>query len=279
MFNTTRHTRTKSKPEGIKRDVYSYKKRTRLISTAVTCIIIFSLIALISYYLTSYFAGSNCPINENNGDLNDNLPRAALIDALYSTHPNQEFTESLNQTLRETGFELDVFQGTEVTVDFLKKMPNGYKLIILRMHSALGTNNQLYLFTGELYSIGKYTQEQYLELVKEAYATQDSQSVFAVNWGFIKRCMTKKFNGTLVIAMGCDGTLDSWIIEEFINQGAVGYVAWTGPVLMSHSDEATLHLIQALYTEKLQLEEAVEKTNDQVGEDPEWGVILKCYAP
>jgi hypothetical protein len=279
MFGTTRHTRTKNKPKGIKRDVYAYKKRTRLISTVITCIIIFSLIALLSYYLTSYFAGSNPQTNENNSDLNDNSPKAALIDALYSTHPNQEFTKTLNQTLMEAGFKVDVFQGTEVTVDFLKKMPNGYNLIILRMHSALGTNNQLYLFTAEPYSVGKYTQEQYLELVKEAYATQDSQSVFAVNWGFIKRCMTKKFNGTLVIAMGCDGTLDSWIIEEFINQGAVGYVAWTGPVLMSHSDEATLHLIQALYTEKLQLEEAVEKTNDQVGEDPEWGVILECYAP
>jgi hypothetical protein len=279
MFNTAKHTRTKNKPKGIKRDVYSYKNRSRLISTAITCIIIFSLIALLSYYLTSYFAGSNPPTNENNSDLNDNSPKAALIDALYSTHPNQEFTESLNQTLREAGFKVHVFQGTQVTVDFLKKMPNGYKLIILRMHSALGTNNQLYLFTGEPYSIGKYTQEQYLELVKEAYATQDSQSVFAVNWGFIKRCMTQKFNGTLVIAMGCDGTLDSWIIEEFINQGTVGYVAWTGPVLMSHSDEATMYLIQALYTEKLQLEEAVEKTNNQVGEDPEWGAILNCYVP
>lgn len=277
MFSTTKRTRTKNKSKGIKRDVYAYKKRTRLISTAITCIIIFSLIALLSYYLTSYFAGSNPQTNENNGDLNGNSPKAALIDALYSTHPNQEFTESLNQTLREAGFKVDVFQGTEVTVDFLKKMPNGYKLIILRMHSALGTNNQLYLFTGEPYSIGKYTQEQYLELVKEAYATQDSQSVFAVNWGFIKRCMTQKFNRTLVIAMGCDGTLDSWAIQEFINQGAVGYVAWTGPVLMSHSDEATLYLIQALYTEKLQLEEAVEKTNNQVGEDPEWGAILNCY--
>lgn len=279
MFNTTRHTRIKNKPKGIKRDVYAYKKRTRLISTVITCIIIFSLIALLSYYLTSYFAGSNPQTNENNGDLNDNSLKAALIDALYSTHPNQEFTKSLNQTLREAGFEVDVFQGTQVTVDFLKKMPDGYKLIILRMHSALGTNNQLYLFTGELYSIGKYTQEQHLELVKQAYATDDSQSVFAVNWGFIKRCMTQKFNGTLVIAMGCDGTLDSWIIEEFINQGVVGYVAWTGPVLMSHTDKATLHLIQALYTEKLQLENAVEKTNSQVGEDPEWGAILDYYLP
>jgi len=279
MITATTYAKAKNKPKGIKRDVYTYRNRSRLISTVITCIIIFSLIALLSYYLTSYFAGSNPLTNENNGDLNDNSPKAALIDALYSTHPNQEFTKSLNQTLREAGFRVDVFQGTEVTVDSLKKMPNGYKLIILRMHSALGTNNQLYLFTAEPYSIGKYTQEQYLELAKEAYTTQNSQSVFAVNWGFIKRCMTQKFNGTLVIAMGCDGTLDSWIIQEFINQGAVGYVAWTGPVLISHSDEATLHLIQALYTEKLQLEEAVEKTNNQAGEDPEWGAIFECYTP
>ena len=279
MFRSVRHARAKNKPKGVKREVYAHRGRMRVISTALTFIIILALVVLVAYYLASYFAVSNSAANENSGDPSDNSVKAALIDALYTTHPNEEFTESLNKTLRKAGFEVDIFQGTEVTVDFLKKLPKRYKLIILRMHSGLATNDQLYFFTAEPYSVGEYTQEQYFQLVKEAYATEDSQPVFAVNWGFIKRCMTQKFNGTLVIAMGCDGTLDSRIIEEFINQGAIGYIAWTGPVIISHSDEATLCLIQALYKEKLQLEDAVEKTNSQIGEDPEWGTILECYVP
>lgn len=279
MFRFARRVRVKNKPKGTKSGVSAYKKRMRIISTAVTFVIIFSLIVAVSYYVVGYFSRSNSAIDEIGGDLSDNSLKVALIDALDSSHPNVEFTKSLNKTLQEVGFEVDIYQGTEVTVDFLKKLKSGYRLIVLRMHSALSTQNELYLFTAEPYSAGKYTQEQYFRLVKEAYPTEDSQSVFAVNWGFIKRLMTGKFNGTLVIAMGCDGAVNPGMAEEFMNQGSIGYVAWTGPVLLSHSDEAILFLLEALYIEKLALEEAVDKTNNQIGEDPNWGAILDYCVP
>jgi hypothetical protein len=268
----------KNKPKGIRSEVFAYKKRVRIISV-VTFVIIFSLIIVVSYYLLGYFAGPKSTIEETEGNPSDNSLRVALIDALFSSYPNEEFTRSVNKTLRQAGFEVDIYQGKEVTVDFLKRLTGGYKVVILRMHSALSTSNELYLFTAEPYSVGKYAQEQYFRLVKEAYPTEESQSVFAVNWGFIKRLMTGKFNGTLVIAMGCDGAVDPWMAQEFINQGAIGYVAWNGPVLLSHSDEAILYIIQALYMEKLPLEEAVEKTDSQIGEDPNWGAVLDYYVP
>lgn len=279
MFRFARHARVKNKPKGTKKGVSAHKKRMRTISTAVTFVIIFSLIAAVSYHLVGYFTSANSAIDETEGNSSDDSVKAALIDALYSNHPNVTFTRSLDETLQEAGFKVDTYQGTEVTVDFLKKLKSGYRLIILRMHSALSTRNELYLFTAEPYSVGKYPQEEYFRLVKEAYPTEDSQSVFAVNWGFIKELMTGKFDGTLVIAMGCDGARDPWMAEEFINQGATGYVAWAGPVLLSHSDRAILHLVQALYIEKLALEEAVEKTNNQIGEDPSWGTVLDYYIP
>jgi len=279
MFRFTRYAGAKNRPKGTRNEVSAYRKRGRILSTIVTFIIIFSLIAVVSHYLVSYFPGPNPTVDEIEGNLNDNSARAALIDALCSNYPNEEFTRSVNKTLQEASVKVDIYQGKEVTVEFLKKLKSDYKLIILRMHSALSTNNELYLFTAEPYSMGKYVQEQYFRLVKEAYATEDSLSVFAVNWGFIKRLMTGKFNGTLVIAMGCDGTRDHWMAEEFINQGAIGYVAWNGPVLLSHSDKAILYLIQALYMEKLPLEEAVEKTDRQIGEDPNCGTILDYYVP
>jgi len=277
MLQLTKHGTAKKKPRGIKHDVYADKKRMRRISVIITLVVIVFVVILISYYLSTIFGGSGSSTNEN-GDSGDNSLNATLIDALYSTLPNDSFTGSLAETLQEADFEVDVFQGAEVTVDFLKTIPTGYELIILRMHSAL-LDDQLYLFTAEPYSVGKYTQEQQFQIVKEAYATEDSQPVFAVNWGFIKRGMTGKFNDTLVVAMGCDGARDPVIIEEFMNQGAVGYISWNGPVLLSHSDTATLHLIEALYLDKLSAEEAIEQTNNQVGPDPEWGTILEYHAP
>ncbi|MGD9131088.1 MAG: hypothetical protein PVH73_05890 [Candidatus Bathyarchaeota archaeon] len=278
MLSITKLIMAEKKPGGIRHKIYADKKRMRRIYTIITLLIIISIIVLVSYYLATSFVGSDSSTNENGENSGDSSLKAALIDALYVTLPNDEFTRSLTETLQEAGFEVDVFQGTEVTVDFLKTVPNGYKLVILRMHSALH-EDQLYLFTAEPYSVGKYTQEQQFQLVKEAYATEESQPVFAVNWGFVKRCMTGKFNGTLVIAMGCDGTLDQLIIEEFMNQGAFGYISWNGPVLISHSDTAILHLTEVLYLEKLSVAEAIEITNNQVGADPEHGVVLEYHAP
>jgi hypothetical protein len=251
----------------------------------VTLIIIFSLIVLGFCYSGGYFGGPNSTGNENgnnpnnNSNLNNSVSKAALIDALYSNYPNDEFTESVNNTLQEAGFKLDVFQGAEVTVDFLEKLSSGYKLIILRMHSAISKSNDLYLFTAEAYAVGKYTQEQNFQLVKEAYASESSQSVFAVNWGFIKRLVTGRFNGTLVVAMGCNGADDPFLAKEFINQGAIGYIGWKGPVSLSRSDMATLYLVQALYLNKLSPKQAVDKANAEAGEDPDLGSILEYCTP
>jgi len=274
----TEHLRLKNR-RGIKQDVYAYKKQMRIISTAVTFVIIFSIIILGFCYLLSGLERQSSLSKEAKNYTSSQPPRVALIDALYCKYPNEEFTESLNRTLRQAGFKVDIYQGEVITVKFLKMLPSGYDLIILRMHSALSSNNQLYFFTAEPYRAGKYVQEQYFQLVKEAYASNESLPVFAVNWGFIKVCMTGKFEGTLVISMGCDGSCDLLVIQQLMDQGAVGYVAWNGPVSLSHSDKAILYLVQAVYVEKLSLRTAVKETNSQVGEDPYFGTLLECYVP
>jgi hypothetical protein len=280
-----RDSHSKNIPKGTGREVFESKRRGRLISTAVTLVIIFSLIVLGVCYSEGYFAGSNSTSNGNgnnpngNSNLNNSVSKAALIDALYSNYPNDEFTKSVNNTVQEAGLRLDVFQGAEVTVDFLEKLSSGYKLIILRMHSAMSDRNELYLFTAEPYAVGEYTQEQDFQLIKEAYASASSQPVFAVDWGFIERLVTGRFNGTLVVAMGCNGADDPFLAKEFINQGAIGYIGWNGLVSLSHSDMATLYLVQALYLNKLSPKQAVDKANAEAGEDPDLGSILKYCTP
>jgi len=264
-------------PAGSKHKEFAQKEQMRKIYLVVTFLVLVLIVAAVSYVLvTNPLTPSS---SENNGDLpSTNVLNAALIDALYSTLPDDEFTDSLKETLETAGFEVDVFQGTEVTVDFLKNVPSGYDLIVLRMHSALHYDD-LYLFTGEPYSVNKYTDEQYFRLVKEAYATDNSDAVFAVNWGFVKRCMAEKFNDTLIVMMGCDGTSDSTLIDEFLNQDAVGYISWDGPVSIGHSDSATLQLVKCLYLDELSVRDAIQNTNLQMGADPEWGSYLEYYIP
>lgn len=205
---------------------------------------------------------------------------AALVDALWVSVPDNLFTSELVDTLSQTGFSVDVYKGEKVTVDLLYSLPECYDLLVLRMHSAVHSETLgLYLFTAEPYSEEKYLSEQQHQLVKKAYTFNYLDPVFAVNWMFVKRCMPEKFANTTVIVMGCDGALDLKIAKEFFNQGANAYIAWNGSVLPSHSSKTTLQLLENLYIEKLPLQQAVEKTNKQVGPDPNSNSTLTLILP
>lgn len=226
---------------------------------------------------------------EENTELNNLQPdnsspesglRAALIDSLYVSNPNNQFTSNLTVTLNKAGFKVDVYQGRKVTVDFLKALPDHYDLLVLRMHSAVHSKTLgLYLFTAEPYDQEKHVEEQYFHLVKKAVAFNDTQPVFAVNSWFIKKCMNRMFNGTLVIVMGCDGTCDTSVAEEFFRQGAVGYMGWNGLVVPMYSDQAILRLIINIYFENFTLQQAVEKTNEQLNPDPSYNSTLELLSP
>jgi hypothetical protein len=275
------------KPRGIKHEVAAYKRKMRTIYTLITFLLIVCVFIAVSVYFEGFFAGPELPTESTvadsskgmGGSVRNNVPRAAVIDTLSNASLGGEFDDSVNRTLHEAGFGVDVYQGGQVTVDFLEKFSGGYKLVIFRVHSALAAKNELYIFTAEPYSSQKHLAEQSFLLVKEAYATESSQPVFAVNWGFVKRLMTGEFNGTLVVVMGCDGALDPLLSQEFVNQGAVGYIGWNGPVLLDHSDKAVQHFVDDLYVSKQPLKEAVNDTNTRVGPDPASGSLLECYVP
>jgi hypothetical protein len=265
---------------GVGAEVAAYKRRVRLEFAIVTLVIVVCLLGVACYQWVGPFIGANSNVDRSDDGNSGNSPRAVLVDALYDASPNQLFTASLNRTLRDAGFEFCVFRGQEVTVDFLKRLEGGFSLVILRMHSALSKDGELFLFTAESYSSDKYVEEQSFRLVKKAYATESSQPVFAVNWGFVKRLMAGKFNGSLVVTMGCESTCDSLMIHEVIvGQGAVGYVGWNGSVLLSHSDEATSCLVEDLYESKLPLRGAIDKVNEKMGPDATEGATLEYFVP
>jgi hypothetical protein len=273
----------REKPRGIGREISEYKRRMRRVSVVVTFLAVFCIVIAVSFYFEDFFSGSvsvRVPSNGNSlgGSVSDDKLRAVVVDALSGNYSNEEFTGYVNRTLRAAGFSVDFFEAGVVTVDFLERFPVGYKLVIFRVHSALSSKGELYLFTAEPYASDRYLGEQEFLLVKEAYADDGSGPVFGVDWGFVRRLMAGRFNGSVVVVMGCNGADDPLIAEEFLNQGAVGYVGFDGPVLLSHSDEAVMHLVREVYAGKQPLKKAVDDTNSVVGADPVSESMLMCFA-
>jgi hypothetical protein len=281
MFRLVRLAR--EKPRSIGREISEYKRRMRRVSVVVTFLAVFCIAIVASFYFEGFFSGSvsvRAPSNGNSlgGSVSDDRLRAVVVDALSGNYSNDAFTGYVNRTLRGAGFSVDFFEASVVSVDFLERFPSDYKLVIFRVHSALSSTGELYLFTAEPYVGDRYVGEQGFGLVKEAIADDGSGPVFGVDWGFVRRLMAGRFNGSVVVVMGCNSARDRRMADEFLNQGAVGYVGFDGPVLLSHSDEAVMHLVGELYAAGQPLKKAVEDTNSMVGADPVSGSILMCFA-
>ncbi len=208
-----------------------------------------------------------------------NVPRAAILDGLYDTEPNATLTESMVQYLSNAGYMVDVFRGTNVTIDLLRNV-GGYKILILRLHSAIHTDGFLYLFSGENYTESNYVNEQLAGAVKKAYTFDKSEGpYFALNAVFLGNNKPDGLNGTTIILTGCNGTATPYDIQRFFQRGVKAYISWDGYVDLSHSDEAALGLVKALCLERLGPKAAVEEVNKEVGRDPFYLSELVCSLP
>lgn len=214
---------------------------------------------------------------QDSADLN--LPRAAILDGLYDKAPNSTLTESMVKYLSNAGYILDVYRGKNVTIDLLRNI-GGYEILILRLHSAVHTDGFLYVFSGEEYTESKYVDEQLAGAVRKAYTFDESEPpYFALKAVFLGNNKPDSLNGTTIILTGCNGTGTPYVIQRFFERGAKAYVSWDGYVDLSHSDEATLRLVRALYSEGLSPKEAVEEVNREVGPDPFYQSELVCNLP
>jgi hypothetical protein len=271
--------------KSVREELAASKRRQRLAVTAVFLVFLCCSAAVGGYFAVTWFSGGgagpqrNQPSHLSAGSNESDVLRAVVVDALSPDGSNGSFALGVRGVLEGEGFRVDVFSGTVVTVDFLKSLPGGYRVVLLRMHSAVAVNGEVYLFTGENYSAEKYVEERGFGLVRQCFPDEGNESVFGINWGFVERLMAGRFNGSIVVAMGCESGVDHALAGEFLGQGARAFVGWSGSVLLSHSDEAVLALVKSVWVEKSSVEAAVEKVNAQVGADPSSGSVLKCFVP
>jgi hypothetical protein len=269
---------TKEKRLGTKAQIRAIKNRERRTATAIFLVFILLIVVFSSYFTYNFL---NQPQNQTTNPTSSQL-KAAIIDQLSLTLPNQTFIETATNTLKQAGYTVDYYPGEKVTVEFYRNLPtHGYEIIILRVHSALGANNEpLALFTSERTSGTKYVYEQLNDQLQGVaflpYKPGDP-TYFGIPPKFVKLSMNGKFQDATIIAMGCDGLTQTDMAEAFIEKGAKAYISWNSSVSASHTDQATICLLQHLATDKQTINQAIEKTMKEVGPDPSYKSVLLYY--
>jgi hypothetical protein len=229
-------------------------------------------------------------------------PKAAIVDQLSLTSPNPAFVQEARSTLEEAGYAVDYYPGEQVTVELYRNLPRqGYKLLILRVHSALlkqdaaetagipqamledvltALGDNVFLFTAEPYSVARYPEEQEaLRVVPVRYyaGSPSFSRYFAIASDFVRSAMKGHFDQSTVVLMGCDGLTFDATAAAFIKRGAGAFVGWSGRVSADHTDAATERLLHYLLIEKRTPSEAVARTMAEVGPDPSSGSKLLVY--
>jgi len=201
-------------------------------------------------------------------------PKAAIVDQLSLTFPNQTFKETATTILEQAGYTVDYYPNENVTVEFYRNLPiHGYKVIILRVHSTYkGT-----LFTSDPYSTTRYVAEQLADQIANVAIEEDAPMYFGIPAAFVTSVMNGNFNQTTIIAMGCSSLKETTMAEAFIAKGAKVYIGWNDSVLSSHTDTATTQLLHHLITQKQTTQQAITKTTQKTGPDPTHNSTLQAY--
>jgi hypothetical protein len=271
-----------SKKLSTKAWIKAEKERQRRIGTAI-----FTALILIVVLFSAYFGHSllSQPQNQTISQ-ESSQPKAAIVDQLSLTFPNQTFIEEATNILKRAGYMVDYYPGEEVTVEFYKNLPtHGYKIIILRVHSSAAelqgkefVETPVGIFTAEQYSQSRYVYEQLTDqLLAASYSMPLPPYYFAIVPKFVTQSMKGTFKNTIVIMMGCEGLNNTKMAEAFIDKGAKAYIGWKGSVSASHTDTATISLLQHLITEKQTIKQAIDNTMKEVGTDPTYNSQLAYY--
>ena len=207
-----------------------------------------------------------------------NTLRAAIVDHLSTSHPNEAFVKECSDILKESGYAVDYYKGEEVTVEFYRNLPAlEYDLIVFRVHSAyIHKYLSLSMFTSEPYSKERYVQEQMRNRVArgfiEPYHSGDPDYLVITD-KFVRYSMQGSFKNTIIIMMGCTG-IKKCMASAFLEKGAKAYIGWNGLVSAGHTDAATTRLLRNLLLEGKTIAQSVAQTMKEVGHDAQYKSML-----
>lgn len=218
------------------------------------------------------------------------LRMAAMVDQISLLHPNRGFIGRASRYLTEAGFDTEVYEGEEVTIELYRTLPTkGYTLIILQTHSSsdlqlpdgsISSANPVFLCSSEPYGKRKYFYEQMTNQVRGVELPYERSIVFfSIGPEFVRQSMAGHFDDALIIIGGCQGLSTLHLAEALIERGASAIISWDDWVDLSHNDEAISHLLHALIADGLTIEQAVGKAMSEVGPDPTYDSVLTYFPP
>lgn len=271
----------KERPQGIKHKIRDEKKQEKRVGLIITVAFLATVIAISGFAINSQLNKAR----DNQPAESISEPKAAIVDQLSLTYPSQAFVKNATSLLRRAGYSVDYYSGESVTVELYRNLPkHQYNILVLRTHSAAVSGDgrefsetPVSFFTSENYSGTRYVWEQLTDQIVAGILSPQNSYCFAVTPEFITSGLDGRFNGTLVIMMGCEGLNNAAMAEAFVERGAEAYVGWKGSVSACHTDTATLCLLQHLLIERKPLNLAVESTMEYVGPDEVYNAILQYY--
>lgn len=262
-----------------KRKVKKRKGRKRLAYGVIA--VAFILLCFLTYFSLQQ---SNQP-DQTNGD---KAPQAAIVDHLSLREPNQTFVQK-STTILKKRFSVDYYDWAKLDVDFFKNFfSDGYGLIVLRVHSAITMidgEEVIGLFTWEHYDPenvpAKYYQDVMDDRLVEAYFSEEERAKGERYFGITHKFVEEygEFQNTVILMMGCNGLTYTSMAEAFVKKGAKVYVSWDERVCVSHTDRATVHLLQSLILHNRTIKQAVAETMEIVGPDPAYHNSTLRYHP
>lgn len=211
----------------------------------------------------------------------DDTLRAVIVDQLSATAPNPAFAEDVTGLLEENGYEVKYYSGDEVTIDLYRHLPAADPdLLVLRTHSTAVVSRgeedltSVSLFTNQPYEERGYLDEQLAGRIGFAQYRDGGPMFFGITADFVRHGMDGDFDGTVVVGMGCQGLLNDLAAEAFQGKGAASFVGWDGLVSATHTDEATEALLRHYVLDGAGVGDAVRKTMQEIGPDPDFGSAL-----
>jgi len=242
--------------------IKTYLRGIAVLATTAILISVFSTLAFV----------------ENQTTLDDGVPKAVIIDQLHDQMPNPDFQQNATEYFKTAGYDVDIYNTKDITVDFYKKLPSmDYEFIVIRSHATAFYFKYASeaLFTGEKYSPKKHSVDQLSGhigpaaplLVSEMYNMPEdivsNQTYFVIGSKFVDEKMVGKFPGSVIVLAGCYTTGGEILSQSLIDRGASVVVGWDDNVLPRQNDVVILAFLEKMLVDGEVVAEAVSSVTNE----------------
>jgi len=217
---------------------------------------------------------------------NSEGPRAIILDnlGLDRESPSNEtitFVRKTRKLLEGIGVKVEYVGVKGVTLKVYQNLAQ-YNLVILRVHSGILVEDNkkiVCFFTSEPLpeNPDKYSEwfnKEYLANATLELPNGAKKSFIGLKPNFISNCLNGEFHNSIIIAMGCNSSINDSMARAFVNdRKALVYIGWTRDVTVNHTDSATLGLLESFFENNETIKRAIIK----VPPDLKTGAKLTYY--